>query len=203
MLLQRLQPITSPGTHPSPQGLPSARAPSRPPRFYGVPDEHDSINVAREATPEQMRGDKELREEQGDTGRSSWAGGHGRTAAARGKVGLSCLCLRGDGEGYREERICRNGILRKLFPPYHWKDKLEAKPWVLLGYSVTKCFVYTSPRAHITLLGLGGCPQAPPGDLCPKQLQEWAPSAGGNKDSAKCGGLQVSATTCKSPTCGP
>lgn len=36
-----------------------------------------------------------------------------------------------------------------------------------------------------------------------KQLQEWAPSAGGNKDSAKCGELQVSATTCKSPTCGP
>lgn len=51
--------------------------------------------------------------------------------------------------------------------------------------------------------GHAGHPLTLPGGLCPKQLQEWAPSAGGNKDSAKCGELQVSATTCKSPTCGP
>lgn len=185
VLLQKLQPITSraPSHTSSGQGLQSARAPSHPPRSYEDPDEHNSINITWEATPVQMRGDKELSEED---------------IELLLHMGLSCLCPRGDGE---REKIWRTETLRKLFPPCHWKDKLEAKPWVLLGYSVIKCFACT--WQSITLLEAGGCPWAPPADLCPKQLQEWAPSAGGNKDSAKCGELQVSATTCKSPTCGP
>lgn len=186
---------TSPATHPSCQGLlPSARAPSRPSRFYEVPDEPDSIKVAWKATPQQMRGDRELREEQGDT------------------AGLLLHMAKGVelpvSKRYREERerIWRIETLRKLFPPCHWNGKLEANPWVLLGSSVIKCFAYTSSRAHLGenhLAGGWGMPTGPSRRLCPKQLQEWAPSAGGNKDSAKCGELQVSATTCKSPTCGP
>lgn len=55
------------GTAPAPRpacqpGLPSAGAPSWPSRFYEVPDERDSINVAWKATTPQMKGDKELRQ---------------------------------------------------------------------------------------------------------------------------------------------
>lgn len=152
-----------------------------------------------------MRGDKELRQEQGDTARSSRAGGRGRTVPARGKVGLSCLCPRGDGERERERESEEVRLLESTSHPAgkaNWRQKFDFY-WVTLSSSALPTHHPKYTWQNITLLGAGGCPWAPPGHPCPKQLQEWAPSAGGNKDSAKCGELQVSATTCKSPTCGP
>lgn len=156
----------------------------------------------------------------GGTAEGRPARGYGRPVTARGKIGLICLHLGGGGGGVTRrdaegrKRVWSSETFRKLFPPRRWKGKSEANACFLSRYSVVKCFVYTWHRgaAHqqmpdgaisCTLLEARRMPLTPPGDPCPKQLQEWAPSAGGNKDSAKCGKLQVSAETCKSPTCGP
>lgn len=142
VLLQKLQPISSraPSHISSGQGLQSARTPSHPPRSYEDPDEHNSINITWEATPVQMRGDKELREE--DT-------------ELLLHMGLSCLCPRGDGE---REKFWRTETLRKLFPPCRWKGKLEAKPWVHWVILSSSAFPACHPGSiwqNITLLGAG------------------------------------------------
>lgn len=101
-----------------------------------------------------MRGDKELKEEQGDAARSSWARGHGRTATARGKVGLSRLCPRGDGWGGGVQGGEReSGEVRFLESSSHpatgktnWRQKHEFY-WVILSSSAlpTHHPEYTSP----------------------------------------------------------
>lgn len=84
-----------------------------------------------------MRGDKELRQEQGDTARSSRAGGRGRTVPARGKVRLSCLCPRGDGERERERESEEVRLLESTSHPAgkaNWRQKFDFY-WVTLSSS--------------------------------------------------------------------
>ena len=92
-----------------------------------------------------MKGDKELRQQQGGTAEGRRARGHGRPVTARGKTGLICLHLGGamgrDVGG--RKRVWRSETFRNLFPPRRWKGKSEANACFLLGYSVVKCFVYT------------------------------------------------------------
>lgn len=152
----------------------------------------------------------------GGTAEGRPAGGHGRPVTPCGQNGfdlpMSGGAMERDAGGEKEPGEVR--LLESSLCPTAGKAN---RRWTHAFYRVipsSSVLSICSTMAPITSKRLTaqlavpcwrhrGCSPTPPGGPCPKQLQEWAPSASLPDHSAKCGALQVSATTCKSPTCGP
>lgn len=146
------------------------------------------------------------------------AGGHGRPVTPRGQNGFDLPMSGGRWGGMRgvggEKEAGEVRLLESSSHPAAGKANqrrthafyqviLSSRVLSIRSAAVLITSKYLMKQLAVPCWRHAGCPPTLPRNPCPKQLQEWAPSAGGNKDSAKCGELQVSATTCKSPTCVP
>lgn len=152
-----------------------------------------------------MKGDKELRQWQRGTAEGRAAGGHGRPVTACGQNGFDLLTSGGwwGGRNSLEKRdFSKSRPHKSEAKARFYQVTLSSGGLSIRGTAVPLTSNRPAERWAVPCRRHTGW-HRPAGGPCSNQLRQWAPSAGGNKDSAKCGELQVSATTCKSPTCGP